>query len=43
MSELINFEDIDVKDVVKRIKAGEIFVYPTDRWIPKNVSILNWI
>jgi len=30
MVELINFNDLDISDVVKRMKVGEIFVYPTD-------------
>ena len=30
MVEIINFQDINAKDLVKRIKAGEIFIYPTD-------------
>ena len=30
MVEIIDFKDIDAKDIVKRMKAGEIFIYPTD-------------
>jgi|SaaInlStandDraft_4_1057021.scaffolds.fasta_scaffold38759_2 L-threonylcarbamoyladenylate synthase len=30
MVEIISFEDIDTKDVIKRMKAGEIIIYPTD-------------
>ncbi|MCD4759843.1 threonylcarbamoyl-AMP synthase [archaeon] len=30
MPEIIDFKDIDAKEIVKRMKAGEIFIYPTD-------------
>lgn len=30
MVKIINFNEIDVEDVVERIKQGEIFIYPTD-------------
>jgi tRNA threonylcarbamoyl adenosine modification protein (Sua5/YciO/YrdC/YwlC family) len=30
MPELINFDEINKADIVRRIKAGEIFIYPTD-------------
>ncbi len=30
MPEIINFSEINKRDVVKRIKQGELFIYPTD-------------
>lgn len=30
MVEIIKFEDIDAKEIVKRMKSGDIFIYPTD-------------
>ncbi|MFH1376757.1 MAG: L-threonylcarbamoyladenylate synthase [Candidatus Woesearchaeota archaeon] len=30
MPEIIDFKDINKNDIIKRIKAGEIFIYPTD-------------
>ncbi len=30
MSEIIKFDEINKRDIVKRIKQGELFIYPTD-------------
>ncbi len=30
MPEIVDFKDIDVRETVRRMKSGELFIYPTD-------------